>query len=244
MLGAGSVQYTSKTKNTKTGPVITQFIGATRDESRDSCNGCPLLADKTCYAQFGSPAMGHVAILKAHKRGKDYSLENVLQARKPETKYVRFGAIGDPSAVDAEVLVNHAETARKEGLGVLGYTHHWRKNPALKGQLMASCDPVREGDTWNISSAVDAVNEGWKAALHIDPDAPVFNGKTIHEAPQGKVEGKKYFLCPAQRAGSTVQCNDCGLCDVQKKTSVEIIVFVEHGQQMKFKKAREEKAKV
>ena len=45
---------------------------------------------------------------------------------------------------------------------------------------------------------------------------------------QGKVGGLSYTVCPAQREGSKVTCNDCGLCDATKR-AVDVIVFIEHG---------------
>lgn len=229
-LGSDSLRYTPRSKNIKTGNIPTQWIGASRDESKATCTPCPLFKDGTCYSQYGTPAIGHVNLNKVDI-GKR-TLEQSLSKRADTAKYARLGAIGDPGSIEASVYADHEKTIRNSGLGALSYTHHWFLPHAehLKGHALASAD--------NMTDVQDALADGWRVAVHVDENDACFNGQTIKEAPQGKIGGKKYFLCPAQRESKTT-CNTCGLCDGQRKTNVDVIVFVEHGSTMKYKKARD-----
>lgn len=203
--------YVARSCNQKTGDIPQQFVGATRDESRATCQGCPLL-DTICYAQNGTEAyFGHRQIIKTAATGKDYSIEQALKKRNKRSKYVRFGAIGDPSAIEPETYTKHERMVRESGMGLLSYTHFWKsRGQHLKGRAMASCD------TWE--EAEEATDQGWRAAVHV----PAL------DKPQGKTaSGKRYTLCPAQRTRNRIQCNDCGLCDATKQAA-EIIVFLNH----------------
>ena len=91
--------YIGRSKNKKTGYIGGQFIGETREESKASCEGCPLLYHG-CYAHGGTEAMAHTTIIREHNKGKDYSLNNALKNTHPLSRYFRMGRIGDPSAVD------------------------------------------------------------------------------------------------------------------------------------------------
>ena len=64
-LPESSVLYTSQSENRKTGNIPQQYIGTSREESRDSCRGCPLL-ERVCYAQNGTVGhFGHPNMLKS-----------------------------------------------------------------------------------------------------------------------------------------------------------------------------------
>ena len=235
-----SIFYIDKSSNRKTDNIPQQVIGRDREESLATCQGCKLLEDKTCYSQFGTPACGFAATRKAAvERGKDKSIENALRNRHKSAKMFRMGGIGDPGSIAPDVYLKHDAMARAEGLGVLSYTHqwHWQHASFLRGKALASCD------TWK--DVVDSTNDGWRAAFHVDKDETIFNGKSIKDAPQGEVDGINYFLCPAQRkehlGGREAHCNDCGLCDGQKMSKVDAIVFIQHGSCMKMKKEREAK---
>lgn len=246
-----SVYYIPSSQNRKTGRMPSQFIGSSREESEATCRTCPLWKENTCYAQDGSPQLGHGALLRVVRRGEDRTLETALENRRVNAKYARFGSIGDPGSIAPDVYQKHEQMCRDEGLGVLSYTHQWFLEHAqhLKGHALASCD--------NMKDVQDATTQGWRTAIHVDANAAVFNGKTIEEAPQGTIKREpirgadgrfksnsiKYFLCPAQREGSKATCNTCGLCDGTKETKYNTIVFIEHGQQLKFKKQRDAKAK-
>lgn len=228
-LGVDSLRYTAKTTNTKTGNIPTQWVGGSLSESEATCSVCPLMQDKTCYSQYGTPKMGHNQLLKASAKGKVRTVESAIAGKSKTAKVARMAAIGDPGSIAREVYETHDKAFRDAGLGVLSYTHQWYLPHAafLKNLALASAD------TWQ--DVLDAKAEGWRVALHID-NATKLDGKTtLEEKPQGTVDGIKYFLCPAQR-GKAVQCNDCGLCDAKKKTNVDVIIFLEHGVAMKASK--------
>jgi len=204
--------YVAQSGNRKTGDIPQQFIGATRQDSLESCGGCPLL-EQVCFAQNGTEAWAHGQIIRALARGKDYSLAQALEYRDKDAAYVRFGAIGDPSALEPAQYFADEHACREAGLGVISYTHFWKSSGPrsrgrhLKGHAMASCDTWQEAQT--------AVNRGWRATVHV---------KRLH-ALQGKTtQGARFTLCPAQRTHNRIQCNDCGLCDATKRAA-EIIVF-------------------
>lgn len=217
--------WTHRTRNRKTGDVPTLWVGTTREESFESCSGCSLLK-KICYAQFGTAAMAHAGMMKSASKGRDYSFESALSNRSIKARMVRFGAIGDPAAVDKETLLSWVEGTKREGLSVIGYTHHWGKNEYLKGVFMASCDTPEE--------AVEAMERGWRVALYIKDNPP---HRSI------KLGGKAAIVCPAVIAPGEVTCNTCRLCDAFKKGP--LILFPDHGpsaRSLKMWKKRREKS--
>ena len=241
-LGADSLQYVAKSQNEKTGILPTQFIGASREESESTCRICPLWKDNTCYAQDGSPQMGHSSLLGAVRRGFDRGLDQALENCHKDSMYLRMGAIGDPGSITPEVYQEHEAKAREWGFGVISYTHQWYLEHAqhLKGRALASCD--------NAKDVKDAVNAGWRTAVHIDESDSAMFGSTMAEKPQGSVNmggtEVNYFFCPAQRSHNAVKCNDCGLCDGTKPMAngYNTIVFIEHGNQMLWTKQRKRRA--
>ena len=152
------------TASTKTARLATcrRGVGSTREESLDSCEGCALRPKKRggngkCYAQGGTPAMGHSSMIRAAANGATYTLQRALSGAKRSAKMARFGSIGDPGALPLEYLNKAASACRKAGLDVVGYTHHWRVKPALAGLLMASCDDISQVD--------QALAMGFRAAV-------------------------------------------------------------------------------
>jgi len=207
------VFYTAVSDNPKTGNIPQQFIGGTREESLRSCTGCALLRTKNnCYAQGGMTAVGHTQIINAHKRGKDYSLKNALKHRSKTAKCVRFGAIGDPSAINYNRLISHIIAIKKAGLKILGFTHFWRTcNQGLRKYLLASADD------WQ--GVKDAVEQGWRTALYVQKDWQ--NG-----AKKGVLDGVRFARCPSQTR--KIPCNDCKLCSLQVEHRVQAIIFNIH----------------
>ncbi len=215
---ASAALWTGTTTNTKTGDIPTLWVGTTRKESLASCEGCPLRpksegGNGSCYAQGGTPAMGHASMIKALNRGKDYSLRQALKTAKRSAKMARFGAIGDPGALPMAYLSKAIKAVRSIGLDVVGYTHHWRVKPDLAGVFMASCDDLSEVD-----AALDA---GFRAAVVLPWD---------HEGKFTTPNGATGIVCPAMETeskGRKVTCNDCRLCDGSKPGPV--IGFPNHG---------------
>lgn len=247
--------WISNTDNSKTGDIPTLFIGATRQESRESCKGCPLLeyeytvkegdtiskiafSNQTstqtirkynphivkgeplkvgtvltlpgnCYAQHGTPAMAHSSMVKAYKKGKDYSLRTALNDRSVHAKSVRFAAIGDPASLGVAYIKKAVGFVKEQGLDALGYTHFWKQHPELAGLLMASCDSLEDVDT--------ALSMGFRATVVLPWD----HGSADFETPGGA----RGVVCPAMTKGLT--CNECRICDGSKKGVV--IGFPDHG---------------
>lgn len=153
--------------------------------------------------------------INAGESGYPSTCALALALRKLRGAYARLGAIGEPSAINPAILRKHIARIRKAGLRILAYTHFWHgKGKALRGQAMASCD------TW--SEVRRAHKLGWRSALHVPAAWLQAHGL------QGKIQGIRFTLCPAQRKAKVVTCSDCGLCDATLD-AVPLIIFSEHG---------------
>ena len=215
------VLWTGTTKNVKTGPVPTGWIGATIDQSARSCEavGCPLRRQQDggsgqCYAWAGTPNMAFHSMVKARARGKVYDLAGALFNRVHRAKMVRIGAIGDPAVLSPMAAAFIRSKVRAAGLALVGYTHGWRFADHWRGHLMASCDSLAECD--------EAIDQGWRACVILPVDHPGRGFAT----PAGRVG----VVCPAQRG--PVTCNDCRLCD--GSTRGPVIGFIDHGPEARF----------
>ncbi len=213
---ARDVLWSARSSNTKTGDVPTAWIGRTRFESKVSCLDCPLLANGSCYAQFGTPAIAHSSMIAAADRGKSRTMMEAINGRSPTARMLRVGAIGEPGRLHLSWwrAVRAAATAAK--LDVLAYTHQWRNRPDLAKHSMASCDTLAEAD--------EAIAMGYRATVVLPAD---------HVTPQFKTPGGAIgIICPAIQSKilnvkKPVTCNSCRLCDGAKKGPV--IGFPDHG---------------
>ena len=210
------VLWTSGSKNSKTGDVPTGWVGATVEQSRESCTAvaCPLRrradgGNGECYAWHGSPAWAFVSMARARKRGKFYDLARALDSRKVSARMVRLGAIGDPAACSPLAAAFIASKVRAAGLALVGYTHGWRTADHWRGRLMASCDTLAEVD--------QAVDLGWRATVVL----PYQHSGRRFTTPGGRTG----VVCPAQLG--PVTCNTCRLCDGSARGPV--IGFIDHG---------------
>ena len=201
--------------NTKTGPIPTQWVGATEADTWASCEGCMLRPDAGggCYAWGGNTRRGANSVRRAAaSRGPDAGTLTEALARAPRAaRAVRLGAIGDPARLERTALLSDVAEARAAGLRVLAYTHHWRNEPrtgALKNTALASCE--------TLEGATEATSRGWLVALAGPASAPGF------------------ITCPNSRRPE-VTCNACTLCDVPtlRRTGKKGIVFPAHGASMK-----------
>ena len=212
------------TKNTKTGSVPTLAVGATREQSLESCRDCALLQSNAtdgkgrCYAQHGSPSFAHAQMVKTNRQDPTrYTFERAMQGRYVSARMVRFGSIGDPASIDHDTLRRWIDYVIDQSMSVIGYTHHWRDpaNQWLRDYFMASCESTVHAD--------EAIAMGWKATIVADQD---WNGSDVRA-----VDGSSYLLCPAiastRKAGPKLTCNDCRLCDVKRNR--QVIVFPNHG---------------
>jgi len=201
--------WTVSTSNEKTGVIPTQYVGATRDETWASCEGCNLRpdADGGCYAWGGNSVRGANSVQKAIASGKPGDLASVLERTPRSSKAVRFGAIGDPSQCERKALNADIALARSQGFKVLGYTHHWKREPhngRLKDTLLASCETLEQAES--------ALAKGWLVSVAGPESVP------------GMV------TCP-HYARPEIQCNRCTLCDVPtlRKSGYTGVVFPAHG---------------
>lgn len=189
-----NILWSSRSTNVKTGDVPTAWVGATKDEARASCAGCPLLTGG-CYAHTGTPAIAAVSVRRATGRTLTAALAGAVRS----ARMVRLSAIGDVGRCGkamADAIVSEVKAA---GLAVVGYTHHWREaevSDAWRGRLMASCDTLEDADR--------AISEGWRATVilpeGIDGDTRTPGGALVK-------------LCPAQASDGRATCNTCRLCD-------------------------------
>lgn len=206
--------WTVSVGNAKTGPIPTQTVGVSERDTAASCAGCALApgsgktGDGGCYAWRGMVRRGAWSLRKAHEAGKATDLATVLQRTPRGARFARFGGFGDPARLERTALWSSLRTVRAAGLGVIGYTHHWRAEPrtgALRTAFLASAETMADAD--------EATRRGWLVALA---------GPAV--APAG------FVLC-RNAADASVTCNACGLCDVTRlrKTGFRGVVFPAHG---------------
>ncbi len=226
-----TILWTAQTRNRKTGNVPTAWVGESREESKKSCEGCPLLASKTCYSQNGVVAMGHNSLIKARnarleaakeakrKLQDKYTLEHALNNRAFRAKAVRLSAIGDAARCDQEVIAAAEKKVRSLGLGWLSYTHFHDEIEDKYKYLYTASSGKGENLDDDIASARALLSKGWKRVTAVVP----WNAFEM-KIPKGSA------ICPAMRAhakGARVSCNECRLCDPAAK-GPEVILFPRH----------------
>jgi len=196
--------------NEKTGVCISQYVGLTDDESMESCEGCPLLKTKECYAHFSSHIrMAHMGMIKCKQKenGKSYSLDEVTSDRFfSSVKFVRLGARGDPSR-SKEDTNRGIEMAREKGLPVIGYTHFPEEAPEYKGTLLASTSDWDEADR--------LIAEGWHVSIEYEFPVPGMKSP----------DGHKAVWCPNESSNGAINCGDCLLCCTDENPNIPIIMF-------------------
>lgn len=215
------LRWTAVAQNRKTGPIPTAYVGSTRQETWDSCEGCELREGR-CYAWRGPQlSFGLLKIQqRARERPENYVVEHALAARHRTARVARISAVGDPSRADRVELLRAIRMIREDGLGVLGYTHFWADpwNEHLRQHLLASCNDLEQAD--------EALAAGWIPAAVLPPDTP-HDGPPTFTTPGGA----RGVVCPAQRRDH-VTCNTCGMCDpshqVWKAGKVQLIGFFDH----------------
>ena len=226
--------WVGRSTNDKTGDIPQGYVGATREETNESCKGCPL-RDTSCYHWKGTPRMGQASMQRAHAKGKDYTLSTAIGASRRLARYVRGAVGGDPAIFARETVASWVDEIRLAGLnGLLLYTHFWKtRGSHLRGLAMASCDTLEQAD--------EAVDAGWRAAVTLPVKAkgskhnrvahlPVWGGPIGAPSPKEFVtpKGRRVVVCPAQRDDLNKDCNTCGLCDPTDHENVPVIGFLQH----------------
>ena len=201
----------SKSSNRKTGAMVQTYIlrsdvdpiAAIRTgQDASICGDCRHRGkaghERTCYVNVGQGPLG---VYRAFKRGRYPDMLNYYGTRwthNPLTDYnaarfvgagrtVRLGTYGDPAAVPAHIW----RALTVNSTGHTGYTHQWRKFPALRALCMASCDSALE--------AREARNLGWRT----------FRVGLYPESRLTALES----LCPASaEAGKKLTCAQCLAC--------------------------------
>lgn len=153
------------------------------------CGDCGLrgtgTGDRGCYVTVVNAPN---AVYKAFKRRRyaDVDPTVVNATLRDRGLSLRLGAYGEPAALPVGLL--RQLTA---GINHTGYTHQWRKRPALRSVVMASCDSPTD--------YADATAGGWRSFRTRTADQPLSPDEII---------------CPASDEGNhRTTCADCSLCD-------------------------------
>lgn len=220
-----NIAVVARSSNVKTGDIPTVWVGRSLAESRESCDGCPLLESGDCYAQYGSPSFAIASVRRAAKRAKSwrrYTIHRALADRAPSARFVRFSALGDTARADRAQVEEALAATDAAGLAVVGYTHFYRERRAayLRGRLMASVQSIDE--------AREANARGWRAAIVM----PAGTTGTLRDD-AGNVFAVECPAIAAARYGKTFTCNDCAstkrgaLCDASR--DLPNVYFADHG---------------
>ena len=220
--------------NSKTGNIPQGYVGATRQQTEESCKGCKWRRRNKsgngggCYFWNG---MAIAALSSMQRRAlnhpTDYGLDSAIKNARRAAKYVRAAVGGDPSVFSLATVKSWHDQVRSSGMdGLLIYTHFFRsKGKHLKGYAMASCDTLAQVD--------QAVNDGWRATVTItDRKAPGSKRQSLQDIPDWNGEsyttpdGKPITICDAQI--SRTDCNNCGKCDPLQHDPNLIIGFLIH----------------
>lgn len=188
--------------NRKTGPMAQLWIlpdpehaglpteAAKSGADASVCGDCPLRpimraqGKGGCYVNLGQAPQA--VARKVLRGGYPY-----IDARSmgPLSVPLRFGAWGDPAALPLSLI---RTLVRKAEAGHTGYTHAWRRFPALKAYMMASVDTVAD--------AREATRKGWRFFQ-------VLPMGHAGDAPEGTI------YCPAtSEGGYRTTCDKCRLC--------------------------------
>lgn len=208
-------------KNAKTGAMLQTYIlradmaptaAVAAGADASICGDCPHRGDgtgkgRTCYVNVGQ---GPGAVYRAFIAGRYPDARTLPEGAADAAtaagrgRVVRLGTYGDPAAVPVHVW--QALTA--ECVAHTGYTHQWRKAPALRDLCMASADSAAD--------AADAHAAGWRTFRVAMPcDAPRIAGEAI---------------CPASaEAGRKLTCAECRACSGTGTGRRGSIVIQAHG---------------
>ncbi len=220
----------ARVTNDKTGDVPTLYVGFTREESKASCRGCPLL-ESECYAQHGTPLLGHASVQSTVARDGSrarYHWRRAINRRSKKARMFRVSALGDAARANQRELGLAMHYAHLSGLAVVGYTHFWREAPHLATSLCASV-----GSTTSVEKSIGEANEAIRAGFRPALVMPAGTTGTYQLA-----DGHRAVLCPAIAAaqrGIRYTCNDCAsskrgaLCEGSAGPERPVAYFPDHG---------------
>ena len=84
-----TILWVGQSKNSKTGNIPQGYVGATREETRKSCEGCPMLGNG-CYHWQGLPRAAQAGMQRAYKNKPErYSLAHALDNSSRMARYGR-----------------------------------------------------------------------------------------------------------------------------------------------------------
>lgn len=215
--------WRGKSSNRKTGNTLSLWVGETREASKASCEGCPLLVSKKCYAQNGLPGIAHSGMVKAAARkGREaggYTLA-ASAAKADRGMYARVSQIGDAARLDRGSFRAAVTYIRRHFAGVLSYTHMWRE-VAARGDA-----DLFTASTGSLEEADEALAAGFARATVVLPWDAYRDGPTFTTP-----EGANGVICPElyneHVKGRKLSCQDCGMCDPSRK-GPEVIGFPDH----------------
>ena len=212
--------------NTKTGPIPQGYVGATRQETEESCKGCPMRKN-LCYYWRGMPVAAHSGMQRRNATDPArYTIERAISRSRRSAKFARGAVGGDPSVFDRSIVQTWTNKFQAAGFrGLLLYTHFAEtRGSHLKGLAMASTNSFEQSDRllsdgWHVAQTVQFRTPHTKR--HSLKHLPVWQGQKF-KTPSGKLG----VVCPAQtRRG--IDCNSCGLCSNHQKKQ-QYIIFLMH----------------
>lgn len=170
-----------------------------RDNRHDAVPGSLRNVGRTCYVNVGQGPLG---VWRAYKRGA-YPVASFLPGIGQD-RIVRLGTYGDPAAVPADIW----QALLYRSAGHTGYTHQWRKAPALRQLCMASADTEHDADL--------ARSMGWRTfRVAMGRDTPRMDRESV---------------CPASaEAGKKLTCAQCLACSGAGSGRRGSIVIRAHG---------------
>ena len=217
MLNMSTYMITEKSRNAKTGPIMT-----VTSQSSTCPDACPLKV-KGCYAKYGPLGMQW----RKHDATGTKGLNVLVDAIKAQAgKLWRFNVAGDlpglGDTIDAQTLAaivdanEHSRGFTYTHKPVFGYSDTARDNR----EVIAWAN--RMGFTINLSGN-DLANADDLADLEIAPVVTLLPADQMTNTVTPK--GRKVVVCPAV-IRDDVSCFDCGLCQRQRDA---IIGFPAHG---------------
>ena len=179
------------------------------------CEKIPL-----CYAHNGTDSFSLASKAKAHKAGKDYTLETAINAAPRKVSTVRGATIGDPAGLLTEQELQEIDDRiRAEDMSHILYSHGWKVKPWILRFACASANSWEE------------INEAFRAGASV---VTVTNPELVAKGSFHVWGLEKIPIINCLEASHGKTCNECKLCDaparrLNQRTPRIIVVFPDHG---------------